>query len=157
MSNNNSEKSIELYKIILFIIVIIVLISVVTAMKKKKAIEKDMSYMDDEVTQVSISPNKTSKEIVVKLESIASGTLETQELNFDAVVGESIRFKEFYIIPQEVNDNKIVFKIDASSNLQEFDSQSQMYVKKDLYTINKGESIRFADGVKNENAFILTY
>ena len=157
MSNNNSEKSIELYKIILFIIMIIILISVVTVMKKKKAIEKDMSYMDDEVTQVSISPNKTAKEIVVKLESTASGTLETQELNFDAVVGESIRFKEFYIIPQEVNDNKIVFKIDASSNLQEYDSQSQLYVKKDLYTINKGETIRFSDGSINQDIYILTY
>ena len=157
MSNNNSEKSIELYKIILFIIMIIILISVVTVMKKKKAIEKDMSYMDDEVTQVSISPNKTAKEIVVKLESTASGTLETQELNFDAVVGESIRFKEFYIIPQEVNDNKIVFKIDASSNLQEYDAQSQLYVKKDLYTINKGETIRFSDGSINQDIYILTY
>ena len=157
MSNNNSEKSIELYKIILFIIMIIILISVVTVMKKKKAIEKDMSYMDDEVAQVSISPNKTAKEIVVKLESTASGTLETQELNFDAVVGESIRFKEFYIIPQEVNDNKIVFKIDASSNLQEYDSQSQLYVKKDLYTINKGETIRFSDGSINQDIYILTY
>ena len=157
MSNNNSEKSIELYKIILFIIMIIILISVVTVMKKKKAIEKDMSYMDDEVAQVSISPNKTAKEIVVKLESTASGTLETQELNFDAVVGESIRFKEFYIIPQEVNDNKIVFKIDASSNLQEYDAQSQLYVKKDLYTINKGETIRFSDGSINQDIYILTY
>ena len=157
MSNNDSEKSIELYKVVLFIIVIIVLIVTITTLKKKKADERIIASREDEVAHVSVSPNKTAKEIVVKLESTVSGTLETQELSFDAAVGESIRFMDFYIIPQEVNDSKIVFKTDATSSLQEFDTQSQLYVKKDLYTINKGESIKFADGVKNENIFTVTY
>lgn len=156
MATKDSEKSIELYKVVLFILIIVVIVVVVVKIKNKKR-EEIYKTNGDEVTQVSVSQSKTAKPIKVKLEKNKNGAIETQELDFDAMVGESIRFMDFYIIPQEVNDETITFKFDESSSLKEYDSASKQYVKKDMYSIKKGSSIKFSDGVKNENIFTVTY
>ena len=154
MATKDSEKSIELYKVVLFILIIVVIVVIVVNIKNKKR-EEIYKTNGDEVTQVSVSPSKTAKPIKLKFET--SKADENQELDTDASVGESIRFKEFYIIPQEVTDEKIVFKFDSSSILREFDKTSQLYVKKDLYTINKGETIKFSDGIVNQDIYTITY
>ena len=155
MSTKDSEKSIELYKIVLFLLIIIVVVIVVVNVKNKKRNEIYKTSAD-EVTQVSVSPNKTAKPIKIKYESTVDNK-KNQEFDTEASVGESIRFRDFYVIPQEVNDQKIVFKFDSSSSLREYDQTSQLYVNKDLYTINKGETIRFSDGSINQDIYILTY
>ena len=156
MSTKETEKSIELYKVVL-VVVAIVIVAVIIGKISKKNNSDIIKENHNNISQASISQNKTAKPIKVKLEATKNGETETQEFDFDAMAGESIRFMDFYIIPQEVNDQKIVFKFDSSSSLREYDQTSQLYVNKDLYTINKGETIRFSDGSINQDIYILTY
>ena len=156
MSTKDTEKSIELYKVVLVVVAIIVVGVVIGKISKKKNSDF-IKENTNNISQASISQNKTAKPIKVKLETTKNGETETQEFDFDAMAGESIRFMDFYIIPQEVTDETITFKFDASSSLKEYDSASKQYVKKDIYSIKKGSSIKFSDGVTNENIFILTY
>ena len=156
MSTKETEKSIELYKVVLVVVAIIVVGVVIGKISKKKNSDF-IKENTNNISQASISQNKTAKPIKVKLETTNNGEPETQELDFDAMAGESIRFMDFYIITQEVSDETITFKFDASSSLKEYDSASKQYVKKDMYSIKKGSSIRFSDGVTNENIFTVTY
>lgn len=156
MSTKETEKSIELYKVVLAVVAIVI-VAVIIGKVSKKNNSDIIKENHNDISQASISQNKTAKPIKVKLETTKSGETETQELDFDAMAGESIRFKDFYIIPQEVNDQKIVFKFDPSSSLRAYDQSSQLYVKKDLYTINKGESIKFSDGSLNQDIYTLIY
>jgi len=156
MSTKDTEKSIELYKVVLVVVAIIVVAVVIGKVSNKN--NSDISKENhNDISQASISQNKTAKPIKVKLETTKNDEPQTQELEFDAMVGESIRFMDFYIIPQEVTDETITFKFDASSSLKEYDSASKQYVKKDMYSIKKGSSIKFSDGVTNENIFTVTY
>jgi mannitol-specific phosphotransferase system IIBC component len=156
MSTKETEKSIELYKVVL-VVVAIVIVAVIIGKVSKKNNSDIIKENHNDISQASISQNKTAKPIKVKLETTKSGKTETQEFDFDAMAGESIRFMDFYIIPQEVTDETITFKFDASSSLKEYDSASKQYVKKDIYSIKKGSSIKFSDGITNENVFTVTY